>query len=164
MSLPKPNNQTTVVITGASSGIGVELARGLAGRGFPLMLVARRRERLDELADQLRQEHCVGVEVLPLDLADTQARAQLADRLRSDAIAGLCNSAGFGTSGRFWELPFARESEEVVLNALALMELTHAALPAPSGSAFPSPKFRRTTSPKPPSPGCSPVSAPSCRA
>lgn len=129
MSLPKPNNQTTVVITGASSGIGVELARGLAGRGFPLMLVARRRERLDELADQLRQEHCVGVEVLPLDLADTQARAQLADRLRSDAIAGLCNSAGFGTSGRFWELPFARESEEVVLNALALMELTHAALP-----------------------------------
>lgn len=129
MSLPKPNNQTTVVITGASSGIGVELARGLAGRGFPLMLVARRRERLDELADQLRQEHCVGVEVLPLDLADTQARAQLADRLRNDAIAGLCNSAGFGTSGRFWELPFARESEEVVLNALALMELTHAALP-----------------------------------
>lgn len=68
MSLPKPNNQTTVVITGASSGIGVELARGLAGRGFPLMLVARRRERLDELADQLRQEHCVGVEVLPSTL------------------------------------------------------------------------------------------------
>jgi short-subunit dehydrogenase len=129
MSLPKPNNETTVVITGASSGIGVELAKGLAGRGFGLMLVARRRERLDELADELQGEHSVGVEVLPLDLSDTQSRAQLADRLRSDPIAGLCNSAGFGSSGRFYELPFERESEQVTLNALALMELTHAALP-----------------------------------
>ncbi|GAB7141840.1 SDR family NAD(P)-dependent oxidoreductase [Mycobacterium riyadhense] len=129
MSLPKPGKETTVVITGASSGIGVELARGLAGRGFPLMLVARRRERLDELADQVREEHNVEVEVLPLDLADTQSRAQLADRLRSDPIGGLCNSAGFGTSGRFYELAPERESEQVTLNALALMELTRAALP-----------------------------------
>ncbi|SON63275.1 putative oxidoreductase [Mycobacterium simulans] len=129
MSLPKPGKETTVVITGASSGIGVELARGLSGRGFPLMLVARRRERLDELADQLREEHNVEVEVLPLDLADTQSRAQLADRLRSDPIGGLCNSAGFGTSGRFYELAPEREREQVTLNALALMELTRAALP-----------------------------------
>jgi len=129
MSLPKPSKETTVVITGASSGIGVELAKGLAGRGFPLMLVARRRERLDEVADQVREEHSVGVEVLPLDLSETQSRAQLADRLRSDPIGGLCNSAGFGTSGRFYELPFERESEQVTLNALTLMELTHAALP-----------------------------------
>ncbi|OOK66586.1 short chain dehydrogenase family protein [Mycobacterium kansasii] len=129
MSLPKPNKQATVVITGASSGIGVELARGLARRGFPLMLVARRRERLEELADQLRAEFSVGVEVLPLDLADAQARAQLADRLGTDEIAGLCNSAGFGTSGRFYELSPERESEQVTLNALALMELTRAALP-----------------------------------
>lgn len=129
MSLPKPNKESTVVITGASSGIGVELAKGLASRGFPLMLVARRRERLDELADQVTQEYKVGVEVLPLDLSDSQSRAQLADRLRSDPIGGLCNSAGFGSSGRFYELPFERESEQVTLNALALMELTHAALP-----------------------------------
>lgn len=129
MSLPKPDNQTTVVVTGASSGIGTELARCLAGRGFPLMLVARRRERLDELAEQLREEHQIAVEVLPLDLADAQSRAQLLDRLRSDSIAGLCNSAGFGTSGRFYELAFERESEQVTLNALALMELTRAVLP-----------------------------------
>lgn len=126
MSLPKPNNQTTVVITGASSGIGTELARGLARRGFPLLLVARRRERLDELADEFGKEYSVGVEVMPLDLSDAGSRAQLADRLRSEPIAGLCNSAGFGTSGRFYDLPFERESEEVTLNALALMELTHA--------------------------------------
>jgi short-subunit dehydrogenase len=129
MSLPKPDQQATVVITGASSGIGAELARGLARRGFPLLLVARRRERLDELADEVRTEYGVGVEVLPLDLSDPRARSKLADRLRSDPIAGLCNSAGFGTSGVFHELPVERESEEVTLNSLVLMELTHAALP-----------------------------------
>ena len=66
---------------------------------------------------------------MPLDLSDSKARSKLADRLRSEPIAGLCNSAGFGTSGVFHELPLERESEEVTLNALALMELTHAALP-----------------------------------
>ncbi|MEB4212057.1 SDR family oxidoreductase [Mycobacterium sp. 94-17] len=129
MSLPKPDLQTTVVITGASSGIGAELARGLARRGFPLLLVARRRERLDELANEVGQEYSVAVEVLPLDLSDPTARAELAKRLRSEPIAGLCNSAGFGTSGVFHELPVDRESEEVTLNALVLMELTHAVLP-----------------------------------
>ena len=53
----------------------------------------------------------------------------MADRLHTEPIAGLCNSAGFGTSGVFYELPVERESEEVTLNSLALMELTHAALP-----------------------------------
>ncbi|BDB42959.1 MULTISPECIES: SDR family NAD(P)-dependent oxidoreductase [Mycobacterium] len=129
MSLPKPSKTATVVITGASSGIGTELANGLARRGFPLMLVARRRERLDELAAKLRAEHQVDVEVFPLDLADKDSRAKLAERLRNEPIAGLCNSAGFGTSGRFYELPEERESEEVTLNALALMELTRAVLP-----------------------------------
>jgi uncharacterized protein len=129
MSLPKSGSQTTVVITGASSGIGAELARGLARRGFPLLLVARRRERLDELAAEVGEEYSVSVEVLPLDLSDSKARAKLATRLQTEPIAGLCNSAGFGTSGVFYELPVERESEEVTLNALVLMELTHAALP-----------------------------------
>ena len=129
MSLPKPNNQTAVVITGASSGIGSELARGLARRGFPLLLVARRRERLDELANEVGKEYSVGVEVMPLDLSVAASRRKLADRLRNEPIAGLCNSAGFGTSGVFHELPVERESEEVTLNSLVLMELTHAALP-----------------------------------
>ena len=129
MSLPKPTNQEAVVITGASSGIGTELARGLARRGYPLVLVARRQERLDELADELRTQYSVGADVFPLDLSDAGARQQLAKRLRSEPIAGLCNSAGFGTSGVFQTLPVERESEEVVLNSLALMELTHAALP-----------------------------------
>ncbi|MDT5133900.1 MAG: uncharacterized protein QOE41_3211 [Mycobacterium sp.] len=129
MSLPKASNQAAVVITGASSGIGSELARGLAGRGYPLVLVARRQDRLDELADDLRAQYTVGVDVLPLDMSDAGSREQLAERLRSEPIAGLCNSAGFGTSGVFQTLPIEQESEEVVLNSLALMELTHAALP-----------------------------------
>jgi uncharacterized protein len=129
MSLPKPTNQATVVITGASSGIGTELARGLARRGYPLVLVARRRERLDDLAGELGNEYSVGVDVMPLDLGEARSREKLAKRLRSEPVAGLCNSAGFGTSGVFHTLPVERESEEVVLNSLTLMELTHAALP-----------------------------------
>jgi uncharacterized protein len=129
MSLPKPDNHTTVVITGASSGIGAELARGLARRGFPLLLVARRRERLDDLANEVGREYSVAIEVMPLDLSDSKARGKLAERLRTEPIGGLCNSAGFGTSGVFYALPLERESEEVTLNALVLMELTHAALP-----------------------------------
>jgi uncharacterized protein len=129
VSLPKPDSRATVVITGASSGIGAELTRGLARCGFALLLVARRRERLDELANEVGKEYCVPIEVMPLDLADDKSRAKLADRLRNEPIAGLCNSAGFGTSGVFYTLPLERESEEVTLNALALMELTHAALP-----------------------------------
>ena len=129
MSLPKPSNQAPIVVTGASSGIGTELAGGLARRGYPLVLVARRRERLDELADELRTQYSVGVDVMPLDLGEAGSRQKLAERLRSEPVAGLCNSAGFGTSGVFQTLPIERESEEVVLNSLALMELTHAALP-----------------------------------
>ncbi len=129
MSLPQPNSDAIVVVTGASSGLGTELARGLARRGYPLLLTARRRERLAELSDELRAKHSVTVEVMPLDLADGTARAQLIDRVGSAPIAGLCNSAGFGTSGPFHRLRVQREREEVVVNALALMELTHAALP-----------------------------------
>jgi short-subunit dehydrogenase len=129
MSLPKPSADATVVVTGASSGIGTELARDLARRGYPQLLVARRQERLDDLATELQDKHAVGVDVMPLDLAESSARAELTDRIAGTAVAGLCNSAGFGTSGLFHTLPIEREREEVTLNALALMELTHAALP-----------------------------------
>ena len=71
----------------------------------------------------------MAVEVLPLDLIDSRARAQLVERVSSEPVAGVCNSAGFGTSGAFYELPIEREREEVTVNVVALMELTHAALP-----------------------------------
>ncbi len=130
MSLPKPTNQAAVVITGASSGIGTELARGLARRGYPLVLVARHGGNGSMSSPMsCAPSTPVEVDVMPLDLGEAASRGQLAERLRSEPIAGLCNSAGFGTSGVFQTLPVERESEEVVLNSLALMELTHAALP-----------------------------------
>lgn len=124
MSLPPPAG-ATVVVTGASSGIGAEIARGLSRRGYPLLLVARRADRLTELAADLP----TAVEVFPLDLAERDDRARLVARIAELAPAGLVNSAGFGTNGPFQSLPADRETEQVTLNALALMELTRAALP-----------------------------------
>lgn len=129
MSLAAPSADAAVVVTGASSGIGLEIARGLARRGYPLTLVARRRDRLEDLADELRRSHPVAVDVAPLDLIQGAARSELLDRLCSRPIAGLVNSAGFGTNGLFQSLPSDRERDQVIVNVLALTELTHAALP-----------------------------------
>ena len=103
MALPAPSYGSTVVITGASSGIGADLARQLAERGYNVTLVARRRERLEELADELREAHDVHVDVETCDLGDAKARAQLTGKLRAGEreVVGLCNNAGFGNLGNF---------------------------------------------------------------
>jgi uncharacterized protein len=127
MSLPAPEPNTTVVVTGASSGIGAELARELSRRGHHVTLVARRRDRLEELAAQLGE-----ADVRPADLAEPDQRARLLGELRQTGrfVAGLCNNAGFGTFGRLWELEADREREQVALNVVALHELTLEVLPA----------------------------------
>jgi short-subunit dehydrogenase len=127
MSLPPPDPGSTVLITGASSGIGTELARQLAARGHHVTLVARRRARLDQLAAQLPG----GADVEPCDLANERARRALITRLRGDGrrfVAGVCNNAGFGAYGRFAQLPLEDEVEQVRLNVGALHELTGAFL------------------------------------
>lgn len=131
MSLPLPSPQSTVVITGASSGIGAELARKLAARGHHLTLVARREERLKELAAELERDCGVEPAVDTCDLSEADARSHLIEllRRRKRRVAGLCNNAGFGSFGRFWELDLAREAEEVRLNVEALHELTGAFVP-----------------------------------
>lgn len=117
------------VVTGASSGIGEALARGLAARGYRLTLVARRKERLDALANNLRAVHGVEVEVRPCDLADRDQRRLLRDELAEQPVSLFCNNAGFPTCGAIADSDPDVESDEVEVNAVAMHELTRAVLP-----------------------------------
>ncbi len=132
MSLPAAASSSTVLITGASSGIGAELARELGRRGYNLTLVARREERLRALAGELEAAHGIRADVHLTDLSDADARADLILGLRSGQleIVGVCNNAGYGSVGRLHELALEREVEMVRLNVEALHELTGAFLPA----------------------------------
>lgn len=123
---------STALITGASSGIGAEMARQLGARGTDVVLVARDRARLQALADELAAGHPgLSAEVLTADLttADGMAavEARLADRARPVDL--LVNNAGFGASGDFLDLDGGRWTDMVTCNVTALMRLTRAALP-----------------------------------
>ncbi len=132
MSLPSPDSRSTVLITGASSGIGTELARQLGARGHNLVLVARRRERLAELAKEIGKGSGVEVDVRKADLSVQAQRTRLINTLRDGErhVAAVCNNAGFSTYGKFQDLPIEDELEQVRLNVVALHELTAAFLPA----------------------------------
>src|SRR4051794_32418242 len=101
MTLPSPAADRTCLVTGASSGIGAEIARELARRGQGVTLVARREASLRELADELAKAHGVRTEVLPCDLSDPAARAGLADRVAELGLTVevLVNNAGFSAIG-----------------------------------------------------------------
>jgi short-subunit dehydrogenase len=117
------------VITGASAGMGAEFARQLAAKGYDLLLVARRLERLDALAAELSGEHPVRCETLALDLTIHADLAVLESRLRSDpGIAFLVNNAGFGTLGKFYKNPIESQDKMHRLHVMATMRLCHAAL------------------------------------
>lgn len=115
------------LVTGASSGIGAEIARELGARGMNLLLVARRQDRLDELATELRREHRVHAETDACDLAREGAAAALHERTaaRGREIAVLVNNAGFGLHGNFIEQDLNNIHEMIQLNVWALTELTH---------------------------------------
>jgi short-subunit dehydrogenase len=116
----------TALVTGASSGIGEQIARVLADRGVALTLVARRGDRLEALATELRAG--VPVDVLVADLTDDAGCARVEHRLADHPVELLVNNAGVGTVGNFHELPREPEVDEVRLNVVALVRLTHAAL------------------------------------
>jgi len=121
----------TALITGASAGLGLELARLAARDGCDLVLVARRRERLEALGAELRAAHGVGVTVLDEDLARPAAAQTIAERVEAAGLAidVLINNAGFGTLGPFAESDRARQLEMIDVNVRALVELTHRFLP-----------------------------------
>ncbi|WP_297152031.1 SDR family oxidoreductase [Thermogemmatispora sp.] len=122
----------TALITGASSGIGLAFAQALAARGMQLILVARSEERLRQLASELQERHGIQAEVIVSDLSREGAATQLASAVRERGLHVdlLINNAGFGTYGPFVEQSPEREHEEIMLNVAALVDLTHALLPA----------------------------------
>lgn len=118
-------------MTGASAGIGEALVRRLAAAGTDVVVVARTEPRLKELAAELERTHGVDVEVLAADLTEPDQLARVAARLRDPGapVDLLVNNAGFGTFGRFHELDVRTEEAQIRLNVVAVMHLTHAALP-----------------------------------
>jgi short-subunit dehydrogenase len=123
--------QHTVLITGASSGIGLELARLFAAHGHRLVLVARRQALLDGLADELRQQHQTPVTVLLADLADPQAPRQIVQTLADQGlhVDVLVNNAGFGLLGPHVQLDEQQQLDMVQVNITALVHLTRLLLP-----------------------------------
>lgn len=119
------------MITGASSGIGAELARAFARRRHSLVLVARRREKMEELAAELRALPDVEVETLTFDLENPATPSALVDAVESRDIAvhTLVNNAGFGLRGRFANLPLETQIAMIELNVTALTKLCRLSLP-----------------------------------
>lgn len=115
------------LITGASSGLGVEFARHAAKSGHDLVLVARRRAELEAVAKEVTQAHGIEAHVMPADLADPTAPATLFEAVKSRGlhVDVLVNNAGFGSAGEFLDLPLEREVEMIEVNVQALVKLSH---------------------------------------
>ncbi len=131
MTLPAPSETSTCLVTGASSGIGADLARQLCQRGHGVTLVARREDRLSSLADELSSAYRVRVEVLVADLTDASARANLAPAIyeRGLNVELLVNNAGFSTTGPAHRADHEREISMIRTDVEAVVDLCSLFLP-----------------------------------
>lgn len=131
MSIPIPDSNGTCLITGASAGIGEELARQIAERGYNVTLAARRIDRLAALAAEIERDHNVTATAIECDVTDPAARdAMLASIEKAGKhVDVLVNNAGCGTDGNFYETSAAATQRQLDLNITALTMLTHAILP-----------------------------------
>jgi short-subunit dehydrogenase len=132
MTIPPPAPTSAALITGASAGIGAATARELAVRGHNLVLVARRKERLDTLASELVAKHGIRAETIACDLSKAAARGRLPGRIEQLGldVEVLVNNAGFATNGPFHEAEPARELEQVRVLVEAVVALSSAFIPA----------------------------------
>jgi short-subunit dehydrogenase len=126
MPFRKPKIPGTALITGASAGIGAELARIFAARGHDVILVARREDALEALAGQIEGKQKVRATVLPADLAVPSAPLELFESIRGIGLDVdiLVNNAGFGLHGEFLETDIERELRMIQVNVTALVHLT----------------------------------------
>jgi short-subunit dehydrogenase len=116
-------------VTGASSGLGEVFARKLAARGYDLLLIARRKDRLDHLGTELAAAHGIGTEAMTADLAEDADIDRVAARLTAEGrLAMLVNNAGFGVKGRFFKTPVEAQDRMHRVHVTATLRLTHAAL------------------------------------
>jgi uncharacterized protein len=122
-----PTEGMRALVTGASSGIGEHIARQLAARKMNLVITARRKERLEGLAKELRAAHGIDIEIVALDLGQPTAPAELFEKTEGAGkpIDVLINNAGFGTQEHFAEIPWEKTREQMQLNIVSLTELTH---------------------------------------
>ena len=127
MARRRARKDETALVTGASGGIGRELAKLFAAGGFDVILVARREQELDALAEHCRGEHGVRTTVLPMDLLGPDAPARLVDQLEEDGLAVdvLVNNAGLLDMGGFADIAFERHLRLLQLNVVVLTSLTH---------------------------------------
>jgi len=121
----------TILITGASSGIGAAFARALAARGANLVLVARRRDRLDALTEELTRAHGVTAIAITQDLGSTSVGIELSAAVAATGlqITGVINNAGFGTFGDFVEEDLSRLTQEIAVDISAPVQISAAFLP-----------------------------------
>lgn len=120
------------LVTGASRGIGNHFARALAARSWDLIVVARRKDRLDQLAGELSIASGIRAEAVALDLTAAGAAAELKQVIseRGLEVELLVNNAGLGHRGEFKEVPLDEQSNMIRLNTVALVEITHHVLPS----------------------------------
>ena len=119
----------TVLITGASGGIGEQLARLFAAHRYDLVLVARSVDKLQSLSAELARAHGIQSRVLPADLADPGAPPRLFEALQDAAIDVLVNNAGFGARGAYAQIDYQLEARMIQVNVAALAHLTRLFLP-----------------------------------